>query len=110
MGDKLRHGRKARVDLRGPGEACRGEVDQESGSFVLTTCQWFSGSRAGLRLELRETTLKQVRKALTDGQKVRAEVTVRAKYASGKVATATRTITLALGPKHPPYHGVTHVK
>jgi hypothetical protein len=96
--------------FRGRARRAAARLNPESGSFVLTTCQWFSGSRAGLRLELRDTTLKQVRKALTDGQKVRAEVTIRAKYASGKVATATRTITLALGPKHPPYHGVTHVK
>jgi hypothetical protein len=62
-----------------------------------------------MQLELREKTLTRVRTALTDGQKVRATVTVEARNA-GKVATATRTITLVLGPNHPPYHGVTHVK
>jgi hypothetical protein len=90
MGDKLRHRLQARVDLPGPGVACK--VDQESGA--LTTCHWFSGSRALMELKLREKTRKQVRKALLDGQKVEAEVTVRAKYASGKVETAKRTIKL----------------
>ena len=108
MGDKLKPGLQAHVDLPGPGVACEG--DQESGSFVLTTCHWFSGSRALMVLEVGKKTLKQVRSALDDGNKVLAKVTVRAKYASGKVETATRTITLVLGPKHPAYHGVTHVK
>jgi hypothetical protein len=92
MGDKLRHGRQARVDLPGPGVACK--ADQESGSFALTTCHWFSGSSASMELKLREKTLKQVRQALTDGQKVRATVTVEATDAAGKVATATRTVRL----------------
>jgi hypothetical protein len=92
MGDKLRHGLQARVDLPGPGVACEG--DQESGSFVLTTCHWFSGSRALMELELRKTTRGKVRKALTDGQKVQAKVTVKATDAAGNVATAKRTITL----------------
>jgi hypothetical protein len=94
MGDRLRHGIQANgVDLPGPGVQCEG--DQESGSFALTTCHWFSGSRALMELKLREKTLKQVRKALTDGEKVKATVTVRAKYASsGKVETAKRTVRL----------------
>jgi hypothetical protein len=103
MGDKLRHGIQAGgVDLPGPGVGCEGH--QESGSFALTTCHWFSGSRALMQLELREKTLKQVGSALDDGNKVLAKVTVRAKYASGKVATAKRTITLVLGHKGAPLH------
>jgi hypothetical protein len=90
MGDKLRPRLKAGMDLPGPGVACK--ADQESGA--LTTCHWFSGSRVSMELKLREKTREQVRKALTDGQKVEAEVTVRAKYASGKVETAKRTIKL----------------
>jgi hypothetical protein len=95
MGDKLRHRLQARVDLPGPGVACK--VDQESGA--LTTCHWFSGSRALMELKLREKTRKQVRKALLDGERVRAKVTVRAKYASGGVETAKRKINLV---SHPP--------
>ena len=37
---------------------------------------------------------KQVRKALAEGKKVKAKVTVRAKDAAGNVATAKRTIRL----------------
>ena len=103
MGDTLKHGIQAGgVDIPGPGNGCKGH--QESGSFVLTSCRWFSGSRALMVLELRKPTLKQVRKALTDGQKVQAKVTVEARNASGKVATAKRTITLVLGPKGAPLH------
>jgi hypothetical protein len=94
MGDKLKPGRNAHVDLLGPRVQCEGRVDQESGSFALTTCYWQSGSRAAMVLELGKKTLKQVRSALDDGNKVLAKVTVRAKYASGKVETATRTIRL----------------
>jgi uncharacterized membrane protein YqiK len=46
-----------------------------------------------MELELRKKTRKQVRKALTDGKKVQAKVTVEARKA-GKVATAKRTIRL----------------
>lgn len=45
-------------------------------------------------LHLPLVTRKQALKALDNGKKVRAKVTVRAKDAAGNVATAKRTITL----------------
>ena len=45
-----------------------------------------------LLLHLTLKTRKQAQKALDDGKKVRAKVTVRAKDAAGNVATAKRTI------------------
>ena len=45
-------------------------------------------------LDLTLKTRKQALKALDDGKKVRAKVTVRAKDAAGNVATAKRTIKL----------------
>ena len=88
MGDKLRPGLQAHVDVPGPHVQC--EADQVS-SFH---CHWASGMSVLMELELREKTRQQVRNALSDGQKVRATVTVEARNA-GKVATAKRTITLA---------------
>jgi hypothetical protein len=53
------------------------------------------GQTKGTGLELtKESQRKQVRKALAEGKNVQAKVTVRAKYASGKVETAKRTIKL----------------
>jgi hypothetical protein len=89
MGDKLGHGPNAETDLLGPRVQC--EADPPS--FAPHDCHWASGSRAQMWLKLREKTLKQVRQALTDGQKVRATVTVEARKA-GKVATAKRTVRL----------------
>ena len=45
-------------------------------------------------LNLTLKTRKQALKALDNGKKVRAHVTVHAKDAAGNVATATRTIRL----------------
>ena len=84
--------------FRGPHVQCEGGPPG-----VPQGCHWASGLRAGIKLALREKTLQQVRKALTDGQKVQATVTVEARNA-GKVATAKRTITLALGHKGAPLH------
>jgi hypothetical protein len=79
------------VDVPGPGLGCSGVNHDPS----VLRCHWFSGSRALMVLKLGKKTLKQVRSALDDGQKVLAEVTARAKFdASGKVDTATRTIRL----------------
>jgi hypothetical protein len=89
MGDKLRHGLQAHgVDLPGPHVQCEGGPAPPPHN-----CHWQSGSRALMVLELRKKTRKQVRKALTNGQKVWAEVTVEARK-GGKVATAKRTIRL----------------
>ncbi len=96
MGDKLRHV-KAHVDVPGPHVACEG------GAPGSLNCHWASGMSVGMQLALREKTRGKVRKVLTDGQKVQATVTVEARNA-GKVATAKRTITLALGHKGGPIH------
>jgi hypothetical protein len=90
MGDKLRPGLQAQVDVPGPHVAC----ERDSATSLPTNCHWRSGMRVLMQLKLRNKTRKQVRRALLDGQKVEAEVTVRAKYASGKVETAKRTIKL----------------
>jgi hypothetical protein len=79
------------VDVPGPGLQCSAVNHDPS----VLRCHWFSGMRVGMVLKLGKKTLKQVRSALDDGQKVLAEVTARAKFdASGKVETATRTIRL----------------
>jgi hypothetical protein len=52
------------------------------------------GETNNLGSELTESQRKQVRKTLDDGKNVQAKVTVRAKDADGKVATAKRTIKL----------------
>ena len=77
----LRPGLQARVDLPGPHVLCY-------------PCHWHSGSSALMELDLGRKTRDQVRKVLLDGKMVKAKVTVRAKYASGKVETAKRTIKL----------------
>jgi hypothetical protein len=58
------------------------------------TCHWQSGGRAYLNLKLTDKIRKQAGKALDDGKKVKAKVTVRATDAAGNVATAKRTIEL----------------
>jgi hypothetical protein len=60
----------------------------------LTTCHWQSGGTLYLNLKLTKKTLKQARKALDAGKKVRAKVTVEATDAAGNVAIAKRTIRL----------------
>jgi hypothetical protein len=60
----------------------------------LTTCHWQSGGTLYLNLKLTKKMRKQARKALDEGKKVRAKVTVRAKDAAGNVATAKRTVKL----------------
>ena len=60
----------------------------------LTACRWQSGGTTNLYLDLTKETKTQVRRALDDGKKVRANVTVEATDAAGNVATAKRTITL----------------
>jgi hypothetical protein len=52
------------------------------------------GARRDVALQLKKTQRKQVRNALDNGEKVRAEVTVRATDAAGNVATAKRTVKL----------------
>jgi hypothetical protein len=91
--DTLKRGLQSRgVDLPGPHVQC---YSQRSVTIPpVLTCRWESGSRAAMWLRLGKRTFKQVRSALDDGEKVLAKVTVRAKYASGKVETATRTVRL----------------
>jgi hypothetical protein len=55
------------------------------------------GETKPIRLHLKLKTRKQALKALDDGEKVRAKVTVRAKDAAGNVATAKRTIKIIRG-------------
>jgi hypothetical protein len=88
----LRPGLQARVDLPGPHVFCEGDS-------APYDCHWHSGSSALMELRMGGNTRKQVRNALLDGERVRAKVTVRAKYASGKVETAKRKINLV---SHPP--------
>ena len=52
------------------------------------------GQTAALGLNLSLQTRNQARKALAEGKKVRAKVTVRARDAAGNVATRQRTIRL----------------
>ena len=54
-----------------------------------------SGNTFGLGPSLgKEAQRREVRKALAEGENVKAKVTVRATDAAGNVATAKRTITL----------------
>ena len=62
--------------------------------FAPLDCHWQSGGIYPLRLRLTGETPRKVRKALDDGKKVRAKVTVEATDAAGNVAIATRTIRL----------------
>ena len=58
------------------------------------------GQRFNVGPELaKEAQRREVRKALDNGEKVRAKVTVRAKDAAGKVTTAKRTIRLVKGQR-----------
>ena len=82
MGDKLKPAEGA---LLGPAVWCVPDP---------TICHWQSGGTYYLNLKLTKKMRKQARKALDDGKKVRAKVTVRAKDAAGNVATAKRTIRL----------------
>jgi hypothetical protein len=82
MGDKLK---PAEGDLLGPQVWCYGSPP---------SCHWQSGGTAYLNLKLTKKTRKQARKALDDGEKVKAKVTVEAEDAAGNVATAKRTIRL----------------
>jgi hypothetical protein len=87
----LKPGTQSRgVDVPGPHLQCYA-VNHD---YSVLRCYWQSGMRVGMVLKLGKKTLEQVRSALDDGKKVLAEVTARAKYASGKVETATRTIRL----------------
>jgi hypothetical protein len=60
------------------------------------------GDPAYLTLELTKKTRKKAGKAVYEGKKVEAKVTVRAKDAAGNVATAKRTIRIT---KHAPVPG-----
>ena len=84
IGDRLR---PAHGGILGPHVACTSEPP-------LTACRWQSGGTTNLYLDLTKETKTQVRRALDDGKKVRANVTVEATDAAGNVATAKRTITL----------------
>jgi hypothetical protein len=60
----------------------------------LASADLAPGEGEPLVLKLTKKQRKQVRKALDDGEKVQAKVTVEAKDAAGNVATATRSIKL----------------
>jgi hypothetical protein len=83
------------ASIPGPQLVCVGQ----SCPFQTNFEYWESGGSASEDLKLRKETRKQVRKALDEGQNVKAKVIVHATYADGNVATAKDTMTLvACGP------------
>jgi hypothetical protein len=55
------------------------------------------GETSGLEMYMTKNTRKKAGKALDEGEKVKAKVTVKATDAAGNVATAKRTIRLRVG-------------
>ena len=102
-GGQLRRDRQSELWRRGVHRTRRGEAD-EGQERQAQAEQHRSATMVRWRLELKVPlkTRIQAGKALAEGKKVKAKVSVRARDAAGNVTTAKRTIKIVKGARSRP--------